>query len=96
MFLGGNCLVRAGALVAPDDNSDRTKYALTDHSHLDIISISSENGLSINSNTYAYLFYSGTGCSYPTIKFSIMPNFNNNYLTTPKNIVYNPSLTTYS
>lgn len=96
MFLGGNLLVRAGALVAPDENADPTKYALTDVSYLDMISIDSE-GLTVNSNNNAYLFYSGTAKSYPIIKFSMNLQFDNDgFISNPRNKIQDSALTDYS
>lgn len=80
-FLGGNILVTHGSYV--------------DHTYIgDRIGIFAEysQGLNINNNTPAFLFYSGTTKSYPTIKFSLIMQFNNDgYIISPKNTITSDS-----
>ena len=64
-FLGGNILVKSKALIGS---------AVTNITRLGITTEVS-NGLVVNSSTPQYLFYSGTTKSYPTIKFTITPQF---------------------
>ena len=98
MFLGGNILARAGAIVAPNDteNDDQT-HARVDVAHLGIITLESD-GLTIQPALPAYLFYSGTAPCYPIIKFSIPLEFDDtlHYISTPKNKIHNSELTEYS
>lgn len=86
MFLGGNILVTSEA---------RTDSALVGQAYLGIITAYSP-GLVLNSNNPQRLFYCGTAKSLPIIKFSMNLKFNNNYITNPKNKIYNSNLTEYS
>ena len=87
MFLGGNRLVRAGALVASEGLSEEeaAKYAHVGKAYLGIIGINS-TGLDVNPDSRKYLFYSGTAKCYPKIKFTLTPSFDSEgYITCPKN-----------
>lgn len=91
LFLGGNLLVTSEA---------RTDFSKTDNTneasaYLGRITLVS-NGLEVNSNSFKYLFYSGTARSYPTIKFNIFPQLSGNYISIPKNKIQNTGLEEYS
>jgi len=86
MFLGGNILVFSEA------RTDLTRIG----DNLGIMT-KETTGLSLNDETKQYLFYSGTAPSYPTIEFSIKPDFdNNNYISNPRNKIQNPDLLEFS
>jgi len=83
-FLGNNLLVTKKALVS--DVSDSDQAALTDTIHARVsgpggtltrlgVTVNESNGLTVSSSSPQYLFYSGTAKSYPTIKFTITPQF---------------------
>lgn len=74
-FLGGNYLVTEEARVGA---------AQINHSYIGIITAES-TGLTVNPSTSQYLFYCGTAKCYPTIKFSILPQFSNYYISHPIN-----------
>lgn len=74
-FLGGNHLITEEARIGS---------LQINHSYIGIITRDSE-GLTVSPNTPRYLFYSGTAKSYPIIKFSIMPQFSNYYISHPIN-----------
>lgn len=86
MFLGGNILVTSEA---------RTDSALVGQAYLGIIT-SASSGLSLINGGFQYLFYSGTAISRPTIQFEMLPSFNGYYISNPKNLIQNPSLTEFS
>ena len=85
-FLGGNILITEKAIV---------NIAEINKTHIGITT-SSSNGLEVNSNINQYLFYSGTAISRPTIQFEMLPVFNGYYISNPKNLIQNPSLTQLS
>jgi len=87
MFLGGNILVQAGAIVGQSN---------VNHARLGLISLESE-GLSVNSGSPKYLFYSGTAPCKPIIKFTMPLTFDSyGYISHPRNTIENFSLSEYS
>lgn len=85
-FLGGDILITEKAIV---------NIAKINETHIGITT-SSSNGLEVNSNINQYLFYSGTTISRPTIQFEMLPSFSGYYISNPKNLIQNPSLTEFS
>ena len=65
-FLGGNILVTGKAVVG---------QAVVNEARIGIITETS-SGLTVNSTTPQYLFYSGTASNKPIIKFTLTPTFN--------------------
>ena len=86
IFLGGNILVTSEARVGS---------ALVGQAFLGTITTESE-GLILNNNNPRKLFYCGTAKSLPIIKFSMNLKFNNNYITNPRNKIYDSNLIDYS
>ena len=76
-FLGGNILVKSVAEVGS---------AIINITRLGVTTEASTTGLTVNSNTPQYLFYSGTATSYPLIQFTLNLTFDSNgYINCPKN-----------
>jgi len=86
MFLGGNILVSSEA---------RVDFARVGEAYLGIITLSSP-GLILDSETPRKLFYGGTAQSKPIIKFSMNLKTVDNYITNPRNKIYDKDLTEYS
>ena len=77
-FLGGNIFVTNGSYVG---------HTYVDHDRIGVFSKESK-GLNLNTNTPAYLYYSGTAKSYPIIKFSLTLQFNaSDFIVSPKNSI---------
>ena len=75
-FLGGNIFVTNGSYVG---------HTYVDKDRIGIFTRES-SGINLNTNTPAYLYYSGTAKSYPIIKFSLAMQFNeDDFIISPKN-----------